>query len=267
MREITLEEAKKIELEILLFFVRFCKENKKQCFLAGGTLIGAIRHKGFIPWDDDIDTYVMREDYNWLLENFNKMNGDGRYKLIAPKTLSARHSFVKIIDTKTVKIENGVDYKNGYLGIDIDVFPLDGQPDSEKEFNAWYKKLMRIYKLHSYCILDTAGKIKRILAIPVIRFLTGGRIKLLAKAEKLHKKYPCKNAKYIGAVECAFNQPGNRYEKEWFSEAIEADFEGYKLPIPIGYDEILKKVYGDYMKLPPIEQQVTHHTNKMYIKD
>ncbi|MEE1198583.1 MAG: LicD family protein [Acutalibacteraceae bacterium] len=266
MKELTIDEAKKIELEILLFFDKFCKENNKQYFLAGGTLIGAVRHKGFIPWDDDIDTYMMREDYDWMIENFNKIKSQSRYKLIPPSSEHAKHSFVKIIDVKTVKIENGVAYNNDYLGVDIDVFPLDGQPDTIKEYNKWHKKLMTIYRLHTYCIIDTAGKLKRIIAVPLIRLFTGGRKTLLKRAEKLHKKYTYENAKYIGPKECAFNTYNDRYKKEWFDKAIDGEFEGHIFPIPIGYDAVLTQLYGDYMKLPPVEKQITHHSNKMYLK-
>ena len=266
MKELTIDEAKKIELEILLFFDKFCKENNKQYFLAGGTLIGAVRHKGFIPWDDDIDTFMTREDYTWMIENFNKMNSNGRYKLISPYSQEAKHSFVKIIDTQTIKCEKNIAYKNDCLGVDIDIFPLDGQPHSEKEYSKWYKKLRTIYMLHNYCLVDTAGKIKRIIAVPVIRLLTGGRINLLKRAEKLHKKYPYESAKYVGSIESAFNPPEDRYKKEWFEKSIAAEFEGYQFQIPIGYEEVLRQRFGDYMELPPPEQQKTHHSNKMYLK-
>ena len=84
MRELTADETKKIELEILLHVDKFCRDNGIQYFLAYGTLIGAVRHKGFIPWDDDVDINMSRENYNWMIENYNRMNPGGRYKLISP---------------------------------------------------------------------------------------------------------------------------------------------------------------------------------------
>ena len=265
MKELSFEEAKKVELNILLHISDFCKKNNLRYFLAYGTLIGAVRHNGFIPWDDDIDINMSRKDYNWLIANYNKMNPNGRYRLISPYDKEAKHSFVKIIDTFTMKIEKGIDYKEGYLGVDIDIFPLDGQPDSNIKFNCWYNQLARLYRIHIICQLDKEISIKTKIAVPLLRFLYKGGRTALKKAEKLHKKYPYENSKYIGAVECLFDSKDNRCLKEWFDYPIEAEFEGHLLWIPCGYDKILTQIYGDYMQLPPVEQQVSHHQNKMYL--
>lgn len=267
MRELTSEEAKKIELEILLFVDEVCRNNGLRYCLAYGTLIGAIRHKGFIPWDDDIDINMPRKDYNWLIENFNTLCAESKYRLISPFSKKSKHSFVKIIDTQTVKIEPGLDYEGNYLGIDIDIFPLDGEPETDAEFEKWYGRLMNVYKWYGYCLLDPKGSLKRRVGVRLIRFVTGGRENLLKKAAKLHSKYPYENAKYVGAVECLFNSKGNRFRKEWFEKSILTEFEGHMLPVPAEYDKILTSVYGDYMKLPPVEKQVTHHVNKMYVKE
>lgn len=266
MRQLDNEEAKKIELNILLDFHRFCEENGLTYFLAYGTLIGAIRHKGFIPWDDDVDVHMPRSDYNRLIELYNDKNPNGRYKVIAPNTKESMHSYIKVIDTQTLKIEDGIDYKGRELGVDIDVFPLDGQPDSDTEFNAWYDKLIRLYKICCYCLLDTKKSFKRFVAVPIIRIISGGYSHTFKKAEKLHKLYPYETSNWIGCVEGYCNSRGNRYKKEWFSDIAKVEFEGYIFNAPIEYDKVLKTVYGDYMKLPPVEKQVTHHTNKMYIK-
>ena len=267
MKELTIEEAKRIELNILLELDSFCKKNNKQYCLAYGTLLGAVRHKGFIPWDDDIDVTMPREDYNWMIQNYNKLNPNGRYRLIAPTMPEAKHSFVKIIDTYTVKIEPGMDYSQGFLGIDLDIFPLDGQPEKEKDFDKWFSQLMKIYKYFGICLLEAKGSLKRRIGVPVIRILTGNRRYLLRKAAKLHSKYPYHSSEYVGSVECAFVNRGDRFEKKCFDKCIEADFEGYKFPIPAEYDKVLTSIYGNYMQLPPEEKRVTHHVNKMYLKE
>ena len=154
MKPMSFEETKQVELEILTNVAEFCDKHEIQYFLAYGTLIGAVRHKGFIPWDDDIDIWMPRADYNRFLKIYNKENSDSQYKVISPYDKISRHTFVKVVDTRTVKIESGIDYSNGYLGIDVDIFPLDGQPDNDKDYFKWYNKLQKYYKLYPYLIMD-----------------------------------------------------------------------------------------------------------------
>lgn len=147
LRELTVEEHKKIALDILIEIAKFCDENKISYYLAYGTLVGAVRHKGFIPWDDDIDIQMPRNDYEKFVRRFNA--GHKHLQVVSPTDNAAKHTFAKVIDTRTVKVENGINYKdNEYLGIDVDVFPLDGQPDDEKEYKKYYKKKHDLYQLY-----------------------------------------------------------------------------------------------------------------------
>ena len=122
MKELSLKEIKEIEFELLKKFDSFCKENNVRYFLSNGTLLGAVKYKGFIPWDDDIDVLVPREDYDSLIELFHD---DGRYKLFAfERNAEYRYPFAKFCDMRTRKAEGNID--NGVaLGVDIDIFPLD----------------------------------------------------------------------------------------------------------------------------------------------
>lgn len=267
MKQLDQNQIKKIELDILLEFRSFCDKNNLKYYLAYGTLIGAVRHKGFIPWDDDIDVHMTRKDYDWLLNNYNKMNSGGRYKIISPNDVNSYHTFIKFIDTYTIKKEQGVCYKGDFLGIDIDVFPLDGEPTDEKDFESWYNKLMKIYRYYSICNIENKGSLKKRLGVPLIRFVTGGKKRLIARAKRMHLQYPYETSDYIGSVESAYNSKGNRFEKNWFDKSIDVEFEGHMLKVPAEYDKVLTILYGDYMKLPPIDKQISHHKNVMYIKD
>ena len=130
MRELSLQELKEIELEILKVFDAFCKENNIRYYLSHGTLLGAIRYKKFIPWDDDVDLLIPREDYNRMITLFKDTD---RYKLFAfEKYPEYRYPIAKLCDMTTRKVETG--YNNGVeLGVDIDLFPLDAWDDDLKK--------------------------------------------------------------------------------------------------------------------------------------
>lgn len=263
MKEMHFEEIKTAELDILCDVTRFCEENNLTYFLAYGTLIGAVRHKGFIPWDDDIDIFMPRKDY----DKFRSMYKNERYHVISPSDAIACHSMTKVIDSETIKLEPCLNYKNGYLGVDIDVFPLDGEPGNEFDYKKWYKKLQKYYYGHFYLTMKPFSGKRNFLISTILRLLGFTKSRLLKKAEALHRQYPYEESEWIGSVEMIYNSPKNRFKKEWFADYVLGDFEGRKFRIPIGYHEILTALYGDYMKLPPIEQQATHHSNNCFWRD
>ena len=260
-KAITFEEQKRISLEILKNVAEFCDNHGLQYFLAYGTLLGAVRHKGYIPWDDDIDIQMPRADYNKLIEIFNSEKTVGYYKLIAPTDKSARHTFVKVTDTRTIKLEPEIDYSNGMLGVDIDIFPIDGQPQGDEQYDKWYHALIRLYSLHYLFVIDPKKTMKRKIVLPLLNLLTN-KEKVLKRAQKLHAKYPYDSSEYVGTIESNYNIKQNRHKKELFSEVTMLKFEDTYLKAPTGYDEILTTLYGNYM-VPP-KNQTTHHINEAY---
>ncbi len=273
-KPMTIEETKATELGILRELDKFCAEYSLEYFLAYGTLIGAVRHSGFIPWDDDIDVQMPREDYNKLIELFKEKSNTPYLRIIAPADSDAEHTYAKLVDTRTVKVEGGHIYKtdDDYRGIDIDIFPLDGQPDDEGEYKKWYGKLRKIYRKIWMSELEITPDLKTsfkfaIRVFKLLRIFFPKREKLLAKAAKLHALYPYSESKYVGCVESYFNGIGNRNPKTSYESTVLLDFEGEKFKAPKDYHGILTRMYGDYMKLPPKEAQVTHHTNHNYRRD
>lgn len=261
MRELSVQEHKEYALDILVAVHKFCAENNLKYFLTYGTLIGAIRHKGFIPWDDDIDIWMPREDYNKFLESFH--TEDGRYQAVSPFEERARHSFIKVIDTKTRKIENCVDYSNGFLGIDIDIFPLDGQPDDESAYLAWYNELHSIYKKFVAWILDLGQcSIKAKAYYSIVKLFAPSKKALLKKAESIHSQYQYACANFVGSKGSLYENEKDRFPKEWLAESTDVEFEGKLFKAPKEYDKILTKLYGDYMTPP--EDQTTHHNNRVF---
>ena len=271
MRIVTREEHKKIQLDILKFVADFCEKKGLRYFLSDGTMLGAVRHKGFIPWDDDIDIKMPRPDYNRMMRIFNEECGSERYRLINPRDKDAHHYFVKIIDTKTVKIEVEHDYSTGFLGADIDIFPMDGSPESEDEFLKWGKEIRSYNKAYSYtkrslCLAfrATIGDYVKGRVHPSWCWLFRSAPDIADKVAALAEKYPFDESKYVcfvGAWDLY------RIPYECYKDYIMMKFEDSEFRIPAGYDQALTAQYGDYMKLPPVEERATLHKNNVFWKD
>lgn len=265
MKEINKEEALNVMLLLMDDIDAICNKYGLSYYLAYGTLIGAVRHHGIIPWDDDIDIQMPRRDYEKFIQIYSV---EGKYSITSPHSKSPLYYYAKIYDPCTMKIEEGVSYENmSPLGIDIDIFPLDnyfGVPTSNRMPN---KKCFQVlYYIRHYAIdVISTKKSKR---FPLGAFCLGlfahliGNKNIMKIFVRLAKGYNQNDSQYLTVYS---GMPKlSVFRKEDFESFELADFENRKYRIPIGYDNILRASYGDYMKLPPIEQQVTHHLNKVY---
>lgn len=264
-RRITDEENKAIQLSILKYFSDFCEKNHLRYFLGDGTLLGAIRHNGYIPWDDDIDVRMPRPDYERLIMVFNDQKSN--YKLINPRDKISRHFYVKIIDTRTIKIERRVKYHGEYLGVDIDVFPIDGAPDDICEFEKMSAQLRSYNKAFAYkkkgFIMSVLGRGKDVLSrrYPA-RFIPFKSCNdILDITDNIIHRYPYDGSNYRCAVGIMDHF---RFPAILCEDAIEHQFEDGLFKIPSCYDELLRIQYGDYMELPPVSEQEPHHFYKIY---
>lgn len=265
MKEMTLQEIKEVEIELLRRFHSFCVENNIRYFISHGTLLGALRYKAFIPWDDDLDVLVPREDYNRLLSIYPD---DERFKLFAPeKDRSYFYPYAKFCDMTTRKVETG--YDNGVeLGIDIDVFPLDHWDDDFEKAKAEVKQqrrnmaLLGLSKLKKPDSLHPAKRFIKGIAMKVIKLR--GSAYYVGRIMKEAYKPEQKGSRYVGGK--AWNVYGERdiLPAEAFAEAIELEFEGQMFFAPVGYDAFLTSLYGDYMPEPPVEKRKTHHSFAAY---
>lgn len=265
MKQLSLQEIKQIEFDLLKKFDTFCKENHISYFLSNGTLLGAIKYKGFIPWDDDIDVLVPREDYDKLISLFND---DASYKLFAfEKNHCFKFPFAKLCDMKTRKDELNIN--NGVvLGVDIDIFPLDAWAfdlvKAKSEVRLINKK-MHLLELTKLIKPNSLNPVKRRLKGIVMIFLKiiGSKYFIQSIVDKCNLKKQ-KESPYVGCKSWCIYGFREIIPAEVFSEIIEVEFEGEKFPAPIGYDIYLRSLYGDYENDPPIDKQKTHHTYAAY---
>lgn len=265
MKELTLQELKEIEFNILKMFDAFCKDNNIRYYLAFGTLLGAIRYKKFIPWDDDVDVLVPREDYDRLLTLFKDSD---KYKLFAfEKNVEFPFPFAKLCDMATRKEETV--YQNKItLGVDIDIFPLDHFEDDLEKAKAETKRISKNMvwlgrtKLEKQITNHPVKSVVWQVIMPFVKML--GSKYFIKKIIKESNQATQKESRYVGAkVWCIWGERGI-IPVEAFAKSVEIEFEGEKFSAPIGWDTYLTCLYGDYLPEPPKEKQKTHHDFKAY---
>lgn len=263
MRELNIKEIRVIQLNILKQVTDFCDRREIEYFLCAGTMLGAIRHKGYIPWDDDIDIMIPRPDYERLLSIFD-IEGLSFYDI--SKYDKYDKTFGKVADDTTLLIENVSTKFN--IGVNIDVFPIDGFPEDENIREKHLNKLL----LYRKAILLKIVKFRRGRGIIKNLFLFFAKcvLSLLSfkylvnKTVSLAKKYDYLNSTYAGLAVWGY---GKReiFPKHIYKSNMNVDFEGYTFNVPKAYNEYLSGLYGDYMKLPPKDKQFTHHDFKAYL--
>lgn len=248
-------------LEMAEYFVQFCKENDLLCYLCGGGAIGTLRHKGFIPWDDDLDFFMPREDYEKLAQLWPQ-KADSRYQLSkSNENYIDRNLFITIRDTQTTCIKPYQQDLDIPHGLALDVLPLDYYPANGLSRK---KQVIAALVYSLFCaqtIPEKHGGIMKwgsqvLLALIPSKKL---RYKIWKKAEAEMTKYTKEESDGITELCSGPYYMKKKYPISSFEDALWLPFEETELPIPIGYDDYLKTAFGDYMTPPPVEKQVAHH--------
>lgn len=265
VKELTEIEIKKVQLSILDFVADYCEKNKISYFLGFGTLIGAVRHKGYIPWDDDIDLLMPRPDYEKFVSMF--YNENSHYKVFTNDiTNSYPYPFAKVSDQRTLLVEaTNANLKE--VGINIDIFPIDGIPDNLIERERLFGKIIKIKNILFYWTIPFSSNRARYknMILKLIKCFDYNYF--VKKMTKFAKMYKYETAKEVAMIVWSSSKSVPNVSKEVFEEYKLEIFEGNKYRIPAGYHEWLTKVYGDYMQLPPEENRITHHDFKAYSLD
>jgi len=267
--ESTMKKAWAAEIEVLNEVDRICRQYDIQYFADWGTLLGTIRHKGFVPWDDDMDMGMLREDYERFIEIAPK-ELKPEYFLQTWKTdKSYPYAFAKIRKKGTVFIEAVSQKTNAHNEIFVDVFPYDIYPDDETvrtkltkkimllKYSLWMKDGMTPWLRHKSVLDRLLVKAKY---VPHYFYaLTHSRDAMIAEYEKLMPMHNAETSKYY--VEQSGGTPFGKWiiPTECFKDFIEVKFEDTMFLVPEKYDLYLKTVYGDYMQLPPVEKRGNWH--------
>lgn len=266
---ITLEELKKIELEILKQVDAICIQENIKYSLCGGSLLGAIRHGGFIPWDDDIDIFMPRPDYNRFIEYCKTHHTP--FKLGSVETDSKYgYLFAKAMNRDTTIHEINGNRNDVNLGVYVDIFPIDGLGDTYDEAKEKFKKtrfnreLLVAYNWRRFF----RSKTRSIVYEPIrfVFFVLSRFVKSQTLIKKIQAKTPpeaFQKSKYAGAI-CGSYRFKEILPIEVYSEFDTVVFEGCKFMSIKNKDAYLKSIYGNYMELPPEEKRVAHHTFEAY---
>ncbi len=248
---LTPEQVKSRELEILKYVDAFCKKHGLTYFLSYGSLLGAVRHKGFIPWDDDIDISMLRPDYERFM-HLVAQEEDPRFKAMLPGRKDYPYHFIKIVDSQTELLEDELDYP-GDMGLWIDVFPLDGCSANGLSVSERLAHLFQECRAAATYKALPEQKSNRYLVWRLCR-LAGAQV---FKKLTIHysRKGDSPESEYVAHTPTAFKF---RFPRDLFKEVSEVVFEGCRFPAPKDYDQYLSILYGDYMTLPPEDKRENH---------
>ncbi|MEG2800856.1 MAG: LicD family protein [Longicatena sp.] len=262
MQELTLKELQQLEFEMLIDFDHVCRAHKLRYSLFYGTLLGAVRHQGYIPWDDDIDVVMPRDDYEKLLalpkEVFHKDYEVWEHR----KTQGYVHPIAKLVNTKTKLIEKlNIDTIKP-IGVYLDIFPADKVPSSTKQKDELYQKCLSISQRRAFSVLAFKGSrniIRNIMKKGALAYYHHkGAMYYLKKWDAIVEECKVLESDTLKVIAFPEIVPNEICESE-FNDLIELTFEDGKFLSIRDYKRLLKANYGDYMQLPKEEERVSNH--------
>lgn len=276
MRELTPDikpQWNAIITDVLREFIKICEENNLTYFCAGGTVLGAVRHQGIIPWDDDIDVNMPRPDFDRFVEICSKRDM-GNYELITPHiTPNYPFNFFKLCYRNTTIIEHlDIPY---VLGLFIDIFPLDGTSD---DIDDAYNLMLEYQKVNNRLVaISTRNNFYEYIKLIFTPkhwgrfvyktigyfFRNSYRSYLLKKLDAISYMHSYDEAKNV-ILYCGGYARRDIYPKEWFQVQTELLYEGMNIKVPAQYHDYLSQLYGDYMQLPPVEERGLRHTKAYF---
>ena len=254
-----MNELQKILLEILIPAVEICEKLNLNYYLVCGSALGAAKYQGFIPWDDDMDIGMPRDDYEIFLREAPNLLPDNLFLQNYRTDPGFPHIFSKLRDSGTTMIEYGVAHLDMHHGICIDIFPLDGYPTGKWE-QKWFDLQKKGYNWMRFCALGKGSDPKVEFRNRIFRMLGYHRrtAKTIEKMERLLTRYSAEDSE----IWCNHGnwQEKLEYAPRWhYGNGMGMTFEGLPVRVPENYDAYLTQKYGDWRSDPPKEKQVSHH--------
>lgn len=255
-----------VELDLLIEIDRICKKYNLRYFLFFGSLLGAIRHKGFIPWDDDIDVIMPRKDYQEFIKHGDEFSSP--YFLqncFTDKDFFFVHS--RLRNSNTTAIQRPFATRDFNHGVFVDILYYDQFPDSEEGENAFYDIVNDIIKISTYMKLNNPYPNSK--DSERIRNYNGENpFDIFDRIQKKSQKYNADKTGFVATTSAVvYGYKRCHFHSEDFDAQIWIDFEGFKFPVPSGWDRILHDIYGDYLELPPLADRGGWHGSLWYDPD
>lgn len=264
-RLLSKSEIQHVLTDMLVAFAAYCDRHELRYYLVGGTLLGAVRHQGFIPWDDDVDVGMPRKDYERFLELVKQEPVHDHLVAISGEEGTLSNPYCELIHTGTHLERNSSQFireQCQVLHLFLDIFPQDGWPESDREA----VKLAKQMKRKRYMIQNARAKLGKgtsvghiLVKTPLVLIMRLiGYQRVIDQMNRIAKRYDYDRSKYVGAVTFGIYGPGERCLHDEVVDFTEVTFEGHRLHAPGGYDKYLTQIFGDYMQLPPEDKRVDH---------
>ena len=269
MNELSVRKIREIQMTIMDYVDEFCSQNKIQYFLVGGTLIGAVRHNGYIPWDDDIDIMMYRDEYEKFITLFNA--SQNKYYAYSLQDEGYHYPFCKICNKNTVLIEDNIKVHDIEMGVFIDLFPLDKLPEDADQKRLldelhsldkkMYGKAFRLEKLN-----NKSFKQKCLILLYRLCGIGISKKEIAFKQDLISRRYEKSDTDQYGLITSAIRKRIPTVLRNE-NKPVEHVFENRKYKIPSQYDRYLSECFGNYMELPPEGKRVSNHSFTVTYKE
>lgn len=268
-KELNMDEIHAVTLDVLKKIDELTTELGLPYYMAYGSLIGVVRHQGFIPWDDDLDIMMHRADYEKFLDYcINHEEELYPYRLLSIRNNeNYPHMIARLCNVEYPVVVNN-EIPCG-MGVFVDIYPLDGMGSDLEQLKPAVKRSHRLVDMDFWATRLKFEKPKKWYRIPdkFVRYCYSklrGKAYIQKELEKMGQMFPYEDSKYIGVI--TWGSDMMPFEKEYFASTVRMLFETMEVPVPVEYKKVLEKLYGNYMEMPPVEKRCPQHNYSAYVK-